>query len=86
MKIQFMTGVVVGALVVAGAAYAQMRPQGGVSDTYTFPDGTEVRSAFIGIANSGVANVIQVKKTNGDDCYAILGTSGQSPAIDCGPQ
>ena len=85
MKIQAVVGVVLGTIVVAGAAYAQMRPAGAPLDTYTFPDGTEVRTALLGSANSNNINVIQIKKSNGDECYGISGGSGQYSSIACLP-
>jgi hypothetical protein len=86
MKIQAVVGITIGAIVIAGAAYAQIRPLGGKVDSFTFADGTVVQSAYVSSVNTGSINVLQIKKTNGDDCYAVVGSSGQTPAIDCLPQ
>ncbi len=90
MKKQTLTIAIIGALIVAGAAYASeaSRPKilGGSIDTFTFPDGTVVQSGFIGSINSGTMTVLQIKKANGQECYAVTGSSGQYAAINCLPQ
>ncbi|QLY24752.1 hypothetical protein [Bdellovibrio sp. KM01] len=90
MKKQTVLVVIGGALIVAGAAYAseaaRVKPLGGPIDTFTFADGAVVQSAFISSANSGSMNVVQIKNSNGQTCYAVTGSSGQYAAISCLPQ
>jgi hypothetical protein len=90
MRKQTVLIVILGAFIVAGAAFAsnanQVKPLGAAIDTYTFPDGTVVSSAYISSTNSGTMNVLQIKNANGQECYAVTGSSGQYSAINCLPQ
>lgn len=81
-------GVVLAVMIATGVAtasqFGDVYPQGGASDSYTFPDGTVVRSAFVK-GYTGQVVVVQIKQTSGATCYGMASGSSDGPytSISC---
>lgn len=89
MKKQIIIGSLVAILcaVVGAVAIAQdhndVSAKGAAMDTYTFPDGTVVRSAYISNYGGNQATVYQIKQANGVNCYGLGAQGTMPPAIAC---
>lgn len=78
-------GLAVVPAAVAIANNEDISAKGAAIDSYTFPDGTVVRSASLGWASGASTYILQIKNANGRECYGVAGKDGNSPSMACLP-